>query len=183
MKFFRQQLLGFLLLLIPLSTQADLVSGALLENFDRQTFANATFAVTDPLEWYVITLEPSPITTPISLNRNKGFRHGGINLTDTGVEVLTKGSYLVNFFTVLQNNGVIPVLVNVNLVENGLLNPDDAPLGAMVLLQPGAVETITIAGIVPDITSGTELSLVGSNGGSGAADLTVVSWQISLSRI
>lgn len=183
MNFFSQLFLGFLLLLIPSSTQADLVSEKLLGDINRQTFANAAFAVTDPNEWYVITLEQSPITVPLSLNRNKGFSHGGINLTDTGVEVLAEGSYSVNISIVLQNNGVAPVLVNVNLVNNELLDPNDALLGTVALLQPGALETISTAGIVPDIITGTELSLVGSNGGSGTADLTIVAWQISLSRI
>lgn len=142
------------------------------------------FSTLDPSNWYEIETFSYPTATLLSLNRNHGSTQGNVQLTDNGLIIGQSGNYSVSVQAILQNNGEEAVLIPMFLVQNGSFDPSAANLGGVGVLLPGIITTIQSTGILENVTPGTSLSLIATNGGSDdALPITVVGWGISVFRI
>lgn len=153
---------------------------------DDCIFATSTFS-SGPDGWYDIITSPYPQTVPLSLNGNFQFREGNILTTDTGITINEGGSYWVSVNVILLNeNQEYTPLIPIFLVPNDVFDPlaQSTFIGTTVSVMPDVVTSVNVDGIVPNLSRGTTLSLVATNGGSPQPEIvTVVSWSISLFRI
>lgn len=127
-----------------------------------------------------------PETVPLSENRNIGSTQGDVELTPTGLLINKSGNYSVSFLAILLNDvDNYTALIPVFLVRNGVFSPTDTSvLGSIVALQPHIPGTVQITGILENVSAGTTLSLVATNGGSPEPQpITVIAWNINAFRI
>ncbi len=146
----------------------------------------AAFATDDPLNWYFVNPPPYPATTPFSLNRNVGFTQGNISLTTDGLEVNKPRNYWISFSAVVLNPDVMNTPgIGVSIVRDGVYIPLDPtlPPGGVAVLPPNSPVTITGSGVLPNVATGTDLSLVAFSTAGVMADVAVISWSISITRI
>ena len=148
-------------------------------------FANPGFSVTDTSQWYDITTLSYPVTTPLSLNRNKGVSEGRVYLSPSGVTIGEAGNYWVSITAILYNSAPETALIPVFLVRDEQFNFNDPSLiGGVVTLPTDIVSTVNATGILHNVPEGTRLSLVATNGGNPLPQpIKVVSWNISLFKM
>ena len=147
-------------------------------------FGTAGFGVTNPDLWYSITTNSYPEATLLSQERNKGLNQGGVYLSPTGFTVGEEGSYWVEITVILQNTGTEPLLIPFFLGENETFDAENPQLGGVVTLSPEVITSAHGTGIVKNVTPGTRLSILATNGGYPfPQDVTVVSWGISLVKL
>jgi hypothetical protein len=152
---------------------------------DRQHFGTATLSPDRDL-WYTIDVNSYPETTPLSLNRNKGLSEGGVYLSPTGFTIGEVGNYWVSITAILQNPTEDSILIPVYLVANETLDPDDvSPIGGIVTLDAGKINSVEGTGILKNVTPGTRLSLVATHAccSTSPVPVTVISWSISLFKM
>lgn len=148
-------------------------------------FGTSTFSGTPDI-WYNIDTNSYPETVFLSKNRNRGLSEGGVYLSPTGFTIGEAGNYWVTITAILQNpTEDSTVLIPVFLVIDEVLNPDDvSPIGGVVTLESGKINTLQGTGILKNVTPGTRLSLVATNAGYPfPVPVTVVSWSISLTKM
>lgn len=152
---------------------------------NRCHLGSAGFSTTSAQSWYTINTLPYPTTVPLSLNRNQGFTEGKVELTPTGLLIREPGNYSISFSAILQNNdpeytALIPVFVSLNEA----FDPLDIPVGSVVALPTGLVNTVHGTGILHQVKAGTTISLIATNGGSPQPQaIHVVAWNMSLFKI
>lgn len=146
---------------------------------------NAGFSTLNPADWYEIMTLGYPITTPLSINRNRGSTQGNVQLTTTGIQIGQPGNYFVTIQVILTNNNPSDTpLIPIFLVRNGIFDPAVSDLGTIGMLPFGNVTVLTASGVVENVTAGTTLSIVATNGGSAEfVPITVVAWGISAFKI
>lgn len=144
----------------------------------------AGFSTSDTSNWYEITTFSYPTPTPLSFNRNIGSTQGNVQLTDSGLIIGQSGNYWANITATVINNGDDPLLIPTFLVYNGVFDPlNQNTVGGVGLALPGQLITIQASGVLQNVPGGTALSIIATNGGSGAVPISIVSWGISVFRI
>lgn len=149
-------------------------------------YGTANFSVTDPSLWYTIDTNSYPDAVPLSLERNKGFRKGGVYLSPTGFTVGEAGNYWVSITAILQNTVEDSTpLIPVFLVRDETFDPaDPSTLGGVVSLPTNSIETVNASGILENVEEGTLLSLVATNAGNPFPQpIKVVAWGISIYKM
>lgn len=151
----------------------------------KPIFGSAGFSG-GPTDWFTIETNSYPDVTPLSLNRNRGFKEGRLYLSPTGVTVGEDGNYWVDVVAILQNpTPDTTFLVPVYLVRDEVFDPADPnPMGGVVTLQPDIINTMNGSGILKNVSAGTRLSLVATNSGHpDPLPVTVVAWAITLYKL
>lgn len=148
-------------------------------------FGTASFSAGPDL-WYTIETNSYPETVSLSQKRNKGLAEGAVYLSPTGFTIGEAGNYWVTVTAVLQNpTDSSTVLIPVYLVVDEAFNPDDpSPIGGVVTLESGVINTVQGTGVLQNVVPGSRLSLVATNAGYPMpVPITIVSWSISLVKM
>ena len=152
---------------------------------DKCHLGTSGFSVVDSNLWYPITTFSYPVITPLSLNGNRTSSQGEVIATSTGLTLNEPGNYSVSFQAILVNNQISSgSLIPVFLISNGVFDPL-APmgLGSIATLSQGSPGSVQGTGILENVTAGTTLSLVATNGSAPQEDVTVISWYITAFKI
>lgn len=152
---------------------------------NKSHFGSATYG-SNPAEWYTIETNSYPDVVLLSKNRNKGTSEGGVYLSPTGFTIGESGNYWISITAILQNpTEDSTVLIPVFLSVNDEFDPDDTnPIGGVITLSSGVIDSLHGNGVLKNVVPGTRLSLVATNAGYPfPIPVTVVGWNISVFKL
>lgn len=147
------------------------------------------FAGNPQNEFYTVKTHSFPDAVPLSKKRNAGSTQGQVQLTDKGLKILCPGNYSVNVQAILVNREInYGAIIQVFLVEDNKFIPNKS--NGNIVLLPAAppneftIGPVTFNAILENVTPGTTLSLVATNGGSpNPQPIDVIAWGINAFRI